>query len=249
MHASCLSTSLLHSSPLGLPSGLPSFCLFSHTPSPAPPTHPHPLPTRPSWRWRASAACACWRSTSWAASWPTRITTSGALRGGGWVVRGSVCLGAVGACRGIQCCPQPRLCLYSPRRLLPPAPSHLLHPLLPCSYVALNTLARVVGVDAQAVQRHRATIVECVRDADISIRRRALELVYALVSVCEGAPAAGAVWDAGWGVAAWELLGYPACLCTRLPASQQPLISFHFSGQRGQHPGADPRAAGLPGCL
>ncbi|KAI3433299.1 hypothetical protein D9Q98_003118 [Chlorella vulgaris] len=49
-------------------------------------------------------------------------------------------------------------------------------------YVALNTLSRVVGVDAAAVQRHRATIVECVKDADISIRRRALELVYALVS-------------------------------------------------------------------
>lgn len=47
--------------------------------------------------------------------------------------------------------------------------------------MALNTLARVVGVDAQAVQRHRATVVECVKDADISIRRRALELVYALV--------------------------------------------------------------------
>ena len=49
-------------------------------------------------------------------------------------------------------------------------------------YVALNTLARVVSVDAQAVQRHRTTIVECVKDADISIRRRALELVSALVS-------------------------------------------------------------------
>jgi AP-1 complex subunit gamma-1 len=48
-------------------------------------------------------------------------------------------------------------------------------------YVALNTLARVVSVDAAAVQRHRATIVDCVKDADISIRRRALELVYALV--------------------------------------------------------------------
>eukprot|EP00803_Ostreobium_quekettii_P008801 evm.model.scf_548.5 EVM.evm.TU.scf_548.5 scf_548:70580-80331(+) len=49
-------------------------------------------------------------------------------------------------------------------------------------YVALNTLAKVVTVDAQAVQRHRTTIVDCVRDADVSIRRRALELVYSLVN-------------------------------------------------------------------
>ncbi|DBA97265.1 TPA: hypothetical protein ACH3X1_015011 [Trebouxia sp. C0004] len=49
-------------------------------------------------------------------------------------------------------------------------------------YVALNTLAKVVGVDTQAVQRHRTTVVECVKDADVSIRRRALELVYALVN-------------------------------------------------------------------
>ena len=48
-------------------------------------------------------------------------------------------------------------------------------------YVALNTLVRVVAVDAAAVQRHRATVVECVKDADLPIRRRALELVYALV--------------------------------------------------------------------
>lgn len=49
-------------------------------------------------------------------------------------------------------------------------------------YVALNTLARIVGTDVQAVARHRNTIVECVRDADISIRRRALDLVYGLVN-------------------------------------------------------------------
>lgn len=41
---------------------------------------------------------------------------------------------------------------------------------------------QVVAVDKAAVQRHRATIVDCVKDADVSIRRRALELVYALVN-------------------------------------------------------------------
>eukprot|EP00249_Psilotum_nudum_P024471 c29194_g1_i5 orf=436-3120(+) len=49
-------------------------------------------------------------------------------------------------------------------------------------YVALNMLMRAVAVDTQAVQRHRATILECVKDADISIRQRALELVYVLVN-------------------------------------------------------------------
>jgi hypothetical protein len=48
-------------------------------------------------------------------------------------------------------------------------------------YVALNMLAKVVAVDTQAVQRHRNTIVDCVKDSDVSIRRRALALVYALV--------------------------------------------------------------------
>nr|PNR43621.1 hypothetical protein PHYPA_016002 [Physcomitrium patens] len=49
-------------------------------------------------------------------------------------------------------------------------------------YVALNTLVKVVAVDNQAVQRHRATIVNCIKDSDISIRARALELVCSLVN-------------------------------------------------------------------
>ena len=49
-------------------------------------------------------------------------------------------------------------------------------------YVALNALAKVVGNDAQAVQRHRRTIVECVKDGDVTIRRSALNLVYSLVN-------------------------------------------------------------------
>lgn len=49
-------------------------------------------------------------------------------------------------------------------------------------YVALNTLLKVVAIDTNAVQRHRAIILDCLRDGDISIRRRALELSYALVN-------------------------------------------------------------------
>lgn len=49
-------------------------------------------------------------------------------------------------------------------------------------YVALYTLGRVVGSHSQHVQRHRGTIVECLKDADISIRHRAQHLVYSLVN-------------------------------------------------------------------
>uniref|UniRef100_A0A1D1YK71 AP-1 complex subunit gamma n=1 Tax=Anthurium amnicola TaxID=1678845 RepID=A0A1D1YK71_9ARAE len=49
-------------------------------------------------------------------------------------------------------------------------------------YVALNMLMKAVTVDSQAVQRHRATILECVKDSDASIRKRALELIFLLVN-------------------------------------------------------------------
>lgn len=51
-----------------------------------------------------------------------------------------------------------------------------------CRYVALNTLLNSAKTDLASVQRHRAMIVECVKDADSTIRRRALDLVYCLVS-------------------------------------------------------------------
>ncbi|GMH65663.1 hypothetical protein TL16_g04255 [Triparma laevis f. inornata] len=49
-------------------------------------------------------------------------------------------------------------------------------------YVALNTLGKVVLQDSAAVQRHRNTIVDCLKDPDVSIRTRALDLIFKLVN-------------------------------------------------------------------
>ncbi|CAG8713843.1 15780_t:CDS:10, partial [Acaulospora morrowiae] len=49
-------------------------------------------------------------------------------------------------------------------------------------YVALTTLNKTVLIDTNAVQRHRNIILDCLRDGDISIRRRALELSFALIN-------------------------------------------------------------------
>lgn len=48
-------------------------------------------------------------------------------------------------------------------------------------YVALNSLSNVVNEDVSAVQRHRATILDCLKDPDVSIRQRAFELTHQLV--------------------------------------------------------------------
>ena len=49
-------------------------------------------------------------------------------------------------------------------------------------YVALKTMHRVVTIDIAAVTRHRNTILDCLRDPDLSIRRKALDLTYAIIN-------------------------------------------------------------------
>lgn len=48
-------------------------------------------------------------------------------------------------------------------------------------YVALNTLLDVVKYEPLAVKRHRSIIIQCLNDLDMSIKRRALELSFAIL--------------------------------------------------------------------
>jgi len=49
-------------------------------------------------------------------------------------------------------------------------------------YVALELLKKVVKLDYDAVQRHKATILDCVKEKDTSIRKGALDLLSQLVN-------------------------------------------------------------------
>ncbi|PHJ25424.1 adaptin n terminal region domain-containing protein [Cystoisospora suis] len=49
-------------------------------------------------------------------------------------------------------------------------------------YVALGTLQQVVKVDSKAVMRHRDTLLECLKDQDLSLRRRAVDVIFCLIT-------------------------------------------------------------------
>ncbi|CAG5113200.1 Oidioi.mRNA.OKI2018_I69.chr2.g7328.t1.cds [Oikopleura dioica] len=49
-------------------------------------------------------------------------------------------------------------------------------------YVALNSLLKTVHTDMNAVQRHRSTILDCLKDPDPSVLRRAVDLCFALIN-------------------------------------------------------------------
>jgi AP-1 complex subunit gamma-1 len=49
-------------------------------------------------------------------------------------------------------------------------------------YVALQMLQQVVAIDRKAVSRHKTIVLECLNDPDISIRKRSLEVIHALIN-------------------------------------------------------------------
>lgn len=49
-------------------------------------------------------------------------------------------------------------------------------------YIALNTLQEVAKSDLNSVQKHKNIILECLKDSDISIKRRSLDLIYIIIN-------------------------------------------------------------------
>eukprot|EP00920_Eleutheroschizon_duboscqi_P027447 GHVT01067334.1.p1 GENE.GHVT01067334.1~~GHVT01067334.1.p1 ORF type:complete len:925 (+),score=267.41 GHVT01067334.1:170-2944(+) len=49
-------------------------------------------------------------------------------------------------------------------------------------YIALQTLQNVVKRDPSTVQRHRSVLVECLRDSDMCLRKKALDVTFALMN-------------------------------------------------------------------
>lgn len=49
-------------------------------------------------------------------------------------------------------------------------------------YIALNTLQEVAKTDINSVQKHKVIILDCLKDNDVSIKRRALDLVYLIIN-------------------------------------------------------------------
>jgi len=49
-------------------------------------------------------------------------------------------------------------------------------------YVALDQLKKVVDIDYNAVQRHKSTITECLKDHDIQLKKQALDLLYKITN-------------------------------------------------------------------
>ena len=49
-------------------------------------------------------------------------------------------------------------------------------------YIALNTLTDVERKDLASVQKHRAVILEFLKDSDITLQKRALDLIYLIIN-------------------------------------------------------------------
>ena len=49
-------------------------------------------------------------------------------------------------------------------------------------YVALQSLQKVVTYDFSAAQKHKATILECLKENDLSIKKLALDVLYMITN-------------------------------------------------------------------